>query len=177
MRVFDFISNYFNGPDFTRDWVERPTIPLEFDFDTCSLGDVPNGSRFEQLNWLGPAESRCKFKDGRQSFTWFSKGLDIEVEGDCFHYSRFSFEPPGAGQYQPFPGTFVLNGRQYRIAPASSEANVRQLMGEPKRRAEDEGVIETLFYRIGKYEFRFDFDEAGKLAELYCVEAGSDAFE
>jgi len=185
MGLFDFISDYFKGTDLTRDWVERPAVSLEFDLDKCSLGGVPNGSRFEQFSWLGPADKRFKYRDGRQAFVWFSKGLEFDVEGGSFCLSMLSFYLHGTGEvgpfpgrYYPFPGTFILNGRKFRIEPASTDAEVVEVMGDPTRRtADEEDIIESLFYRIGQYEYEFTFSLEGKLEDMCCVEAEPDGFK
>jgi hypothetical protein len=141
----------------------------------CSLGGVPNGSPFEQFDWLGPAEGRWKYRDGTRQFAWFSKGLEFYVEGDSFCFAMLSFQPPGTDRHQPFPGVFILKGRRFRIQPASTEADVVALMGDPAKRILDENVIETLYFRIGQYDCLFDFVDDGELAEMHVSSPREDA--
>ena len=165
MGLFDFLG----GPNLTKEWVERPAMPLDFDFDECELGGVPVGSEFEKVCWLGRAEGRSKQHDGFQEYYWYSKGLQIEFANGLFHLSTVWFESSSKSKFQPFPGRCVLAGRRFVIEPDATEVQIIELFGEPIRRVmdQDEGVVETLYYQFGEHEYQFEFAISGKLQALY----------
>ncbi|MEK6234408.1 MAG: type VI secretion system tube protein Hcp [Planctomycetales bacterium] len=96
-------------------------------------------------------------------------GVNIEVEDGKFHFDILSFDSSDEGKYQPFSGDCVIGGRRFKIEPRSTEQEVVELFGEPTERDEDEGVLDTLHYEIGGCGYDFEFDEDGKLEEVYVV--------
>ena len=169
MRLLHFISDFFNGPDLTRQWIEMPMPQMEFDFDSGSLCGVCLGSSFDKLSWLGPAECRRKYDSRNSLFVWYSKGLWIKIRDESFVALTFWFQSPSADQTEPFSGRFAVRGRSFQSSRPVGRCRVETLMGEPttRRMFDDvEDAVETLLYQISDRGYLFDFDADGNLCSL-----------
>ncbi|MEK6234376.1 MAG: hypothetical protein N2C14_06670 [Planctomycetales bacterium] len=71
--------------------------------------------------------------------------------------------------YQPFSGDCVFGGKRFKLRAGATSAEIIGLFGEPKERDADGGVLNLLHYEISGRGYDFEFNEDGRLEEIYVV--------
>ena len=174
MSIF---ARLFGGGDPTQKWVANWGLGLDFDFETHALCGVRLGEPLERLSRLGPAEDSRAARDG--SFLYYSKGLEVGVEGGRINrYALFWRDFHGEG-YQPFAGTCRDKGRPLMLSPNTTEREIKALFGEPYWRHTDEPDEEepaendpsetSLFYEFGDTERIVTLTPDGRLMEIEII--------
>lgn len=125
MGLFDFFRRRSSGvKDFTQEWIEDPSHELAVHFDDGSLGGVPVGRRFEELRWLGRANSLENDEIKVTFYNFRSKGIRIVKRGRLFVQFSLYFE----GAYVDHPIASRCYYRERELV-FSSETTAQELIG------------------------------------------------
>jgi hypothetical protein len=164
----DWIGLLTGKRDITRDWHAQPGLPLEFDLDRHAFCGVRLGESIDGLQKLGPSDNRRVPRD--RYLYYFSRGVEIGMEGDRFVWCGVIFNwqhwkgvaQPGD---RPFAGRILLGGRVVLFSAATTEQEVRPVLGEPDERDGEPDDIVLTYHRDGhRYEIELTGD--GKLASI-----------
>ena len=162
--------------DPTRAWTRTPGHVPRFDLGAYTLDGVPLGGPLERLRALGPAEGVQVDPSGREGdLEYPSQGLAVGVgDGRVESYELFFQEAPGASDqaFTAYRGHVTLGGDTVPLSAATTEAELRALLGEPYWRDSDDDEV-LLFYERAEAQAELQVElRDGRLRSVWAVSPG-----
>jgi len=177
--IWEGLGNLLYGVDYTREWVDRPSHRLEFDFDRFALCGVSLGDPVDCLRDVGLGRAEDRRQAGQWALYYYSKG--IFVEADEFSILEYSliWRDSGGKRFQPFAGLCSFCGKELSLADSTSPADIVEAFGEPNEREEADDRVLAFIYRYrekhGDTVMEVDFGEEERLHEISVVLEGTDS--
>ena len=156
------LRNLFGSRNPTLGWVRDSSRSLVLDLDSDSLSGVPLGAAFDDLEFLGPAQT-SRTNPGLWEFS--SLGVVAETEADRI-VSLFVVPIPDEHfGVDPYSGVVTLAGRPVQVSWISRESDVIRAFGEPTRRDEDDEET-ILFYETSSVERQIELTPEGRIKTI-----------
>jgi hypothetical protein len=157
--------------DPTKGWVRDPALKLTLDFRLGALCAVTLGEPAERLAILGPAEDRRAALEG--DLHYFTLGLGVGVSGGGIESVTLWWRDYLDRGYRAYAGTVVSDGKNLGLGPATTEAELLSVLGQPYWRDRDDSET-ILFYEVkdawGRLtERQVELDEEGRLKALLVL--------
>lgn len=124
--------------------------------DQHTLSGVGVGDPLDRLSFLGPGKPDC----GALAFK--SLGLAVSHRDGMIHELVVYFGHHQEAEYGSFAGTAHLQGNQIALSSATSESSLRDQLGSPYWRGQDEQEV-LLFYEHGQREWQIELATDGRL--------------
>ena len=127
--------------DPTASWIADPSRGLTVDFGNGTLSGVTPGQPFDELKWLGPADSRGEsdpYDTAPDKAFWYRYAQSgLVVTNQRSQLCRVQIEFPQYAAGIQFAGDCILNGEQLPLPGKLTVADVTSRLGKPK----DRGVV------------------------------------
>lgn len=178
MGIWEQLSDFLYGVDYTREWTHLPERRLVFDFDRFALCGVSLGDPVDCLRDVGLGRAEDRRQAGHWMLCYYSKGIYVDADEYAVREFSLVWRDSIGDRFRPFAGCCTFRGKELPLSSSTAPTEIIEVFGEPNNREEAAGQTLAFVYKYrekhGETSMEVDFGNDEQLCEISLVLNGDE---